>query len=71
MYDLLKRGEIYWRDLNIQTAKAVYKQNSLTGSHNKVLVLDDSIKTRSGRKWKVPQVTLITLKDVMLWGSRC
>jgi hypothetical protein len=49
MYDLLKREEINWRALNIQTAKAVYQQNKLTGSRIKAFVLDDSIKTR---RWK-------------------
>lgn len=50
MYDLLKREEINWRELNIQAAKAVYKRNKLTGSRIKAFVLDDSIKTRSGKK---------------------
>lgn len=50
MYDLLKREEINWRELNIQTAKAVYKQNKLAGSRIKAFVLDDSIKTRTGKK---------------------
>ncbi|MCU7879159.1 MAG: transposase [Candidatus Thiodiazotropha sp. (ex Lucinoma aequizonata)] len=50
MYDLLKREEINWRALNSQTAKAVYQQNKLTGSRVKAFVLDDSIKTRCGKK---------------------
>ncbi|MCU7895798.1 MAG: transposase [Candidatus Thiodiazotropha sp. (ex Lucinoma aequizonata)] len=50
MYDLLKREEINWRALNSQTAKAVYQQNKLTGSRVKTFVLDDSIKTRCGKK---------------------
>ena len=50
MYDLLKREEINWRALNNQTAKAVYQQNQLTGSRVKAFVLDDSIKTRCGKK---------------------
>jgi SRSO17 transposase len=50
MYDLLKREEINWRALNSQTAKAVYQQNKLTGSRVKAFVLDDSIKTRRGKK---------------------
>ena len=50
MYDLLKREEINWRALNIQTAKAVYQQNKLAGSRIKAFVLDDSIKTRCGQK---------------------
>ncbi len=50
MYDLLKREEINWRALNGQTAKAVYQRNELAGSRVKTFVLDDSIKTRRGRK---------------------
>ncbi len=50
MYDLLKREEINWRVLNSQTAKAVYQQNKLIGSRIKAFVLDDSIKTRCGKK---------------------
>ena len=50
MYDLLKREEINWRTLNSHTAKAVYQQNKLVGSRIKAFVLDDSIKTRRGKK---------------------
>ena len=50
MYDLLKREEINWRELNTQTAKAVYQQNKLQRSRVKAFVLDDSIKTRKGKK---------------------
>jgi hypothetical protein len=50
MYDLLKREELNWRALNSQTAKAVYQHNNLTGSRVKAFVLDDSIKTRCGKK---------------------
>jgi hypothetical protein len=50
MYDLLKREEINWRALNSQTAKAVYQRNKLAGSRVKAFVLDDSIKTRRGKK---------------------
>jgi len=50
MYDLLKREEINGRELNTRTAKAVYQQRQLVGSRLKVLVLDDSIKTRRGKK---------------------
>ena len=50
MYDLLKREEINWRELNIRTAKSVYQQRHLVGSRLKALVLDDSIKTRRGKK---------------------
>ena len=50
MYNLLKREEINWRALNSQTAKAVYQQNQLAVSRVKAFVLDDSIKTRRGKK---------------------
>lgn len=50
MYDLLKREDINWRELNLNTAKEVYHQNKLECSRIKVLVLDDSIKTRRGKK---------------------
>lgn len=50
MYDLLKREEINWRELNSRTAKSVYQQRHLAGSRLKALVLDDSIKTRRGKK---------------------
>lgn len=50
MYDLLKREQINWRALNSQTAKAVYQQNKLIGSRVKAFILDDSIKTRCGKK---------------------
>ena len=50
MYDLLKREEINWRALNSQTARAVYQQHTLTESRSKAFVLDDSIKTRRGKK---------------------
>jgi hypothetical protein len=50
MYDLLKREDSNWREFNLQTAKAVYNQNRLEGSKLKVLVLDDSIKGRRGKK---------------------
>lgn len=50
MYDLLKREDINWRELNSQTAKEVYRQNKLGSSRIKAFVLDDSIKTRKGKK---------------------
>ena len=50
MYDLLKREEINWRALNSQTARAVYQQHTLAESRSKAFVLDDSIKTRRGKK---------------------
>jgi len=50
MYDLLKREDVNWRAFNLQTAKSVYQQNTLGQSRIRAFVLDDSIKTRSGKK---------------------
>ena len=50
MYDLLKREDVNWRVLNLQTAKGVYQQNALGQSRIRAFVLDDSIKTRCGKK---------------------
>lgn len=50
MYDLLKREDINWRELNVQIAKEVYVQNKLECSRFRTFVLDDSIKTRRGKK---------------------
>ena len=50
MYDLLKREDVNWRVLNLQTAKGVYQQNGLGQSRHRAFVLDDTIKTRCGKK---------------------
>ena len=50
MYDLLKREDVNWRVFNLQAAKGVYQQNTLSESRLKAFVLDDSIKTRRGKK---------------------
>jgi len=50
MYDLLKREDVNWRVLNLQTAKGVSQQNGLGQSRIRAFVLDDSIKTRCGKK---------------------
>jgi hypothetical protein len=50
MYDLLKREDVNWRAFNLQTAKGVYQQNALGQSRIRAYVLDDSIKTRCGKK---------------------
>lgn len=50
MYDLLKREDINWRELNQQIAKEIYRHNKLEGSRIRAFVLDDSIKTRRGKK---------------------
>ncbi len=50
MYDLLKREDLNWRELNSQAAKEVYLQQKLATSRIKTFVLDDSIKERRGKK---------------------
>jgi len=50
MYDLLKREDIDWRSLNSGVAKTIYRQQDLSSSRVKAYVLDDSIKTRRGKK---------------------
>ena len=50
MYDLLKREDINWREFNLQAAKEIYRTSRLQRSRFKVLVLDDSIKVRRGKK---------------------
>jgi len=50
MYDLLKREDVNWRCFNLRTAKGVYQQNALGHSRIRAFVLDDSIKTRRGKK---------------------
>ena len=50
MYDLLKREDINWREFNLLSAKEIYRKNSLGGNRIKAFVLDDSIKTRRGKK---------------------
>ncbi len=50
MYDLLKREDVNWRRFNLQAAKGVYQQNALGQSRLRAFVLDDSIKTRRGKK---------------------
>lgn len=50
MYDLLKREDINWRELNLLAAKESYHVNQLSDSRLKAFVLDDSIKTRRGKK---------------------
>ena len=50
LYDFLKREDIHWRTFNLHTAREVYRQQGLTHSQVKAFVLDDSIKTRRGKK---------------------
>jgi hypothetical protein len=50
MYELLKREDINWREFNLLAAKEVYRVNNLSDNRIKAFVLDDSIKTRRGKK---------------------
>ncbi len=50
MYDLLKREDVNWRELNQQAARKIYVTYKLGSSRIKAFVLDDSIKTRRGKK---------------------
>ncbi|NKC10919.1 MAG: hypothetical protein GKR94_01555 [Gammaproteobacteria bacterium] len=50
MYDLLKREDIDWRAFNYQVAKEIHTRHKVSDSALNVFVLDDSIKTRRGKK---------------------
>ena len=50
MYDLLKRENLNWRELNSQAAREIYQQQKLEQVGIKTFVLDDSIKQRRGKK---------------------
>jgi SRSO17 transposase len=50
IYDLLKREDADWRNLNLATAKQVYLQRKISNHKLKAYVLDDSIKQRRGKK---------------------
>lgn len=50
MYDLLKRPDISWRKLNLHMAAQVNKASSIKHSQIRTFVLDDSVKTRRGKK---------------------
>lgn len=50
LYDTLKREDINWREFNLQVAKRIHDRCELNKSRTRVLVLDDSIKPRRGKK---------------------
>ena len=50
LYDFLRREDIHWRKFNLHTARELYRQHGLNHSQVKAFVLDDSIKTRRGKK---------------------
>ena len=50
LYDTLKREDINWRELNLQVSKKVHDRHKLSLSQTRTFVLDDSIKSRRGKK---------------------
>lgn len=50
MYDLLKREDINWRALNLSIAGKLYSSHKLQNNEDRAFVLDDSIKTRKGKR---------------------
>ena len=50
LYDLLKREDINLHRYNLSSALQVYSRHGLDQGSMQVLVLDDSIKQRRGRK---------------------
>ena len=50
MYDLLKREDINWRELNLGVATKIFDRRKLKQSQISSFVLDDSIKKRRGKK---------------------
>lgn len=50
MYDLLKREDINWRMLNLTVAAKLYNAHKLQDTEVRAFVLDDSIKSRRGKK---------------------
>ena len=50
MYDLLKREDIKWRELNLSIAAKIFDRHKLKNSQVSAFVLDDSIKKRRGKR---------------------
>jgi len=50
IYDFLKREEVNWRSLHLQVARKVWQDHQLDDCRIKALVVDDSVKTRTGKK---------------------
>ena len=49
LYDFLKREDVNWRSLHFQVARKVWQAHCLKGDEIKALVVDDSVKTRTGK----------------------
>ena len=50
IYDFLKKEDTNWRGLHWQIAQKTYKHHQLDQCQIKAFVVDDSVKTRTGRK---------------------
>ena len=50
MYDLLKREDINWRELNLSIAAKIVDRHKLKDSQVSAFVLDESIKKRRGKR---------------------
>ncbi len=50
IYDYIKKEDVNWRGLNLQSAKKVYQSENLKCCEHKAFVLDDSVKIRCGKK---------------------
>ncbi len=50
MYDFLKREDLNWRGFHTQIARKVYQEHNLKDCKLKAFVVDDSVKSRRGKK---------------------
>lgn len=50
IYDFLKREDANWRGFHLQVARKVYQHHRLNECRIKALVVDDSVKIRTGKK---------------------
>ena len=49
LYDFLKREDVNWRSLHFQVARKVWQAHHLKSDQIKALVVDDSVKMRTGK----------------------
>ena len=50
MYDFIKREDVNWRSFHTQVARKLYVEHNLKDCKLKAFVVDDSVKTRRGKK---------------------
>ena len=50
MYDFIKREDLNWRGFHTQIARKVYQEHNLKDCKLKAFVVDDSVKSRRGKK---------------------